>query len=179
MSFLGTYANLTGYDIGNFSVEGLAGRDPSGAPRWKVVCEHCHYPQTVSHARLAPLVQGRNTQATLQCANPACPLSRQETHEETFAQFRRREARQAKEAADAAAVVQRAADEQAAKEREVALRKEQIQRQYIRYLNHQWRAGQADHKICTRERWFELTDGTRRTVLDLIAKDPSVQIAGF
>lgn len=178
-SFLGSYVNMTGYEIGNFRVEGLAGRDPSGAPCWRIVCAQCCYPQTLPHAKLAPLVQGRHSQITLLCANSACPLSCQETLAETFSQFRRREAGLAKQAADTAAVAQRAAEAEAEKARAQAARHAEIQREYIRYVNHQWLAGQEDAKICTQRRWFELTGGTRRTVLDLIEKDRTVRIAGL
>lgn len=174
--FLGSYADLSGFRVGRFYIEGLVARDASGAPLWRIICQHCHYPQMLRHARLAPLVQGRNTQTTLQCANSACPLSR---HSETIDEFRRRERREAEQAANAATEAQQAAEAKAAKEQAQAARSAEVQRQYIQYVNHQWLAGQEDAKICTRQRWFELTDGTRRTVLDLIEKDPTLRISGL
>lgn len=179
MRFLGTYADFTGYKVGGFTVEGLAARDNKGVPVFRVVCGNCGHHQALSHARLAPLVQGRATQTSLLCANPACPLSRHERQVETIEELRRQERRQREQEASAAAEAQQAAEAKAAQDRAQAARSAEIQRQYIQYVNHQWLVGQEDAKICTRQRWFELTDGTRRTVLDLIEKDPTVRIAGL
>jgi len=179
MTFLGTHADLGGQQIGAFRVVELAGRDAAGAPRWRIVCDGCHYPQTLPHSRIALLVQGRHSQITLLCANPACPQSHREHESETIDEFRRRERREAEQAASAAAEAQRADQASAAKEQADCARSAEIQRQYIQYLNHQWRAGQDDDKICPISKWFALQPGTRRIVNDLIAKDPGAKISGF
>ena len=99
--------------------------------------------------------------------------------ETTLSEFRKRERREVQQAARAAAEAERSAAAKAAKEQADAARTAETQRQYLEYVNHQWAAAQDDCKICTRQRWFELSDGTRRTVLGLIRKDPTVRIAGL
>lgn len=181
MSFLGTYADLDGQRIGSFRVEGLTGRDASGAPVWRVVHEDagCNYPQTLPHSKIAPLVQGRSTQASLLCANPACPLSHRESQSETIDEFRRQERRQREQAETAAAEQKRIADVAVAKERAQSVRNAEVQRQYARFVVQQWKAGQTDERICTRERFFSLSDETRQMILDTIQKNPAVRIAGL
>jgi hypothetical protein len=177
--FLGTYANLAGRQIGNFTIEGLGGlRDSSGAPRWRVICDRCHYPQIIPHTRLAPLVQGAATQTTLRCANPSCPLSRHESKNETIEQFRQREKRQEELGVRATEEANRVAAVNSEKQRAQAMREFEVQRQYARYVAHQLAADQDESKICTRQRWFELTDGTRQIVMDAI-KDPTVRIGAL
>jgi hypothetical protein len=143
------------------------------------VCDECSFPQSISHARLAPLVQGQHSQISLLCANPACPQSHCEHESETLSAFRKREFRESEKTAKVAAEAKRVADAQADKDRMQAARDAWIQRQYLQYLNHQWNAGQTDEKICPRSRWFQLTDGTRRIVLDMIEKNAAVRIAGL
>jgi hypothetical protein len=181
MSFMGTYANLSGQRsrqrIGDFRVERLCGRDRKGAPVWSVVCGTCQHEQALPHAKLLPLVLA--SQPTLRCANSACPQSRHDSQIETITEFRRRERRQAEHAATAVAEAQREADAKAARDREQAVRDAEIQRQYLQYLNHQWAALQEDSKICTRTRWFELLPSTRKYVLDVLSVNPDVRISGF
>lgn len=180
MSFIGTYyADLTGQQIGAFRVESLAGRDASGAPCWRIVCDRCQYPQTLPHSKIAPLVQGRNSQVSLLCANPACRHSHREQQSETIDEFRRRERREAAQEAKADAETKRLSDAQAEKDRKQSARDAVIQQQYLQYLNHQWAAGQMDEHICTKKRWFELTPSSRQIVLDLIQKDPTVRIGNL
>jgi hypothetical protein len=175
------YADLRGQRIGHFLVEEFVGRDAAGAPCWRVVClkDGCNYPQTLRHSRLAPLVQGRSTQSTLLCANPACPLSRHENRVESIDEFRRQQRRESIQSARMAAEEHQAAETKAGKDRLWAVRNDEIQRQYIKYVNHQWMAGQVDERICGRQRWFELSDVSRRTILDIIEKGPTVRIAGL
>ena len=179
-AFLGTFANLTGYSVGaNFYVDELVYRDTRGVPVWRVVCRRCGHSQPISHVKLAPLIQGRHTEKSLYCASPGCDFSRSQSGAETISEFRQQERKQSEQAAKSAAEAQCTANEQAAKERTQSVRNEEVQRQYMRYIVHQWRAGQNDHRICTRQRWFELTDATRRTVLNLIEKDPHVRVNGL
>jgi hypothetical protein len=113
------------------------------------------------------------------CANPTCPLAHHESQSETIDEFRRRERKEAEQAARATAEAKRAAETKSEKVRKQAARDAQVQRQYICYVNSQWRAGQDDDRICSRRRWFELTDGTRQTILDIIEKDPTARIGGL
>jgi hypothetical protein len=99
--------------------------------------------------------------------------------ETTLSEFRKRERREAEKAAIAAAEEKRIADAADAKERAQAVRNAEIQRQYARFVVQQWKAGQSDERICTRERWFSLSEGTRQMILDTIQKDPAVRIAGL
>src|SRR6478735_9015357 len=168
-SFLGTYTNLTNFRVSGFLIEGLSGRDGSGRPVWRLVCDICSFPQSLSHARLAPIVQGRNSQVSLLCQNPACPQSHKARQVETLADIRREE-RQAVEQAEEA---KRVSDAKAAKEQVQAARAYEIQRQYTRYVNHQLKAGQSDENICTRPRWFSLSDASRSAVLDAMQKNPT------
>ena len=99
--------------------------------------------------------------------------------ETTLSEFRKRERREPEQAAKAATEAQRAADAETAKERAQATRNAEIQRQYARFVVQQWKAGQSDEKICTRKRWFSLSEGTRQMILDTIQKNPAVRIAGL
>jgi hypothetical protein len=180
-NFIGHFADLTNYRVGSFLIEGFSGRDASGAPVWRIVHEDagCNYPQTLPHSKIAPLVQGRHSQITLLCANPACPQSHRENESESIDSFRRRERQEAEQAVRITAEAKRVADAQADKDRMQAARDASIQRQYLQYLNHQWNAGQTDEKICPRSRFFRLSDGTRRIVLDMIERNAAVRIAGL
>lgn len=169
MSFLGTFANLTGRKIGKFVVDGLSGRDKSGAPVWRVLCDHCSYPQTMPHSKVAPLVQGRHSQISLLCQNPACPLSHRENQTETLTDIRRQERQAELKAAEA----QRQAAANDEKERKKAARAYRIQRDFLAYLNHQWRVGAADKDICTQKRWLSLSDSSRKNVLNAMEKNPT------
>jgi len=168
-NFIGTYADLRGKRVGEFLIEDLVGRNAFGAPRWKVVCDVCCYPQTLPHSKLAPLVQGKHSQVSLQCQNFACPQSRRERHTETIDDFRRQERQALAKAAEA----QREAAANAEKEKKKAARADRIQREYLAYLNHSWKVGAADKDICTQRRWASLSDTSRKNVLDAMEKNPT------
>jgi hypothetical protein len=99
--------------------------------------------------------------------------------ETTLSEFRKRERRAAAQEAKAAAEQKAIADAADAKELAQAARNAEIQRQYARFVVQQWKAGQTDERICTRERWFSLSEGTRQMILDTIQKNPAVRIAGL
>ena len=164
---LGTAANLTGKKIGAFVVDGLSGRDKSGAPVWRVIHD-CGYPQSLSHFKLAPLIQGRHSQVSLLCANPACPASRHERKVETISDIRRQEKQAAIEVAEA----KREADALAEKDRLKAARRDRIMSDFVKYLNHMWRLGADNDQICHQRRWFALSDESRKAVLDAMKKNP-------
>jgi hypothetical protein len=178
MNFRGIYADLTGQSIQKFTVEGLAGRDPSGAPRWKVVCS-CGHPQVLGHAKLLPLVQGRTTQTSLLCGSPACPLSRRESQSETIEEFRRQERREAEQAARLAAESQKATEAEAAKRQAEDARIAALKAEYRFYWNHQIKTEIEESKIIPLTRWCELSEGTRKVVLDALSIDPNVRISGL
>src|SRR4051812_21858392 len=101
--FLGNYANLTGYQLGSFRISTLAGRDAAGAPKWEVICESCGSYQIVQHGKIAPLLESK-TPENFHCNNGGCSLSRSQSNSgEAWNQFRRRERREAEEAARVAA----------------------------------------------------------------------------
>jgi signal transduction histidine kinase len=127
----------------------------------------------LDHSRLAPIVQNRRTQISLQC--PICPASRTTSETETFEQFRKRELREAKAAATQAAETQRETNAQAAKQRTADAQRLALQREYIRFWSHQLRAGTPE--ILSRQRWESLPPGTRERILQTIAKDPTVQVS--
>ena len=172
MIFLGTYADLTGRRIGNFLVAGLSGRDSAGAPCWRIVCDQCQYPQTLSHAKLAPLVQSRATQASIQCANPACPLSRQASTSETISEFRRRERREAAQAAIIEANDAAERNKETRRQRADDANLEAVRREYIRVWNHLIRTPIEESKIVTFDRWKSLSAIDRRMLLDRMNADP-------
>ena len=171
MSFLGTFADLTGKKIGNFVVDGLAGRDKSGAPVWRVIHD-CGYRQSLFHSKLAPLVQGRHSQKSLLCANSACPASRHERKVETISDIRRQEKQAAIEVAEA----KREADALAEKDRLKAARRDRIMSEFVKYLNHQWKVGADDAQICHQRRWFALSDESRKALLDAMKKNPRATV---
>jgi hypothetical protein len=175
--FIGTYANLQGMKIGRrFRVDELAGRDKAGAPRWKVVCDVCWLPQTLPHSKVANLVQGKRSQISLLCSNPACPSSRHENENETITQFRRRERREAQEAAASAAKAQRAAELLAAKQRINDDKFADLKTQYRTYWLHQIKTAIDEAEIVSLPRWSKLSDATRQQILTACAADPTVQI---
>lgn len=170
--FLGTYADLTGKRVGKFTVEQLAGRDKSSAPRWRILCSECSYPTTMPHAKLAPLIQGKHSQTSLLCQNPACPLSRHEREIETINDLRRKERQETIRVAEA----QKETAVMIEKDRQKAARAERIRRDFASYLNHQWRVGAPDEEICTSRRWALLSDSSRKAVLDAMKQHPNARL---
>jgi hypothetical protein len=179
MNFIGTYANLAGSRIGNFYVEELASRNPqNGAPRWKVRCqaEECGYPVVLDHARLWPIVQGRATQNSLRCGNPACQWSREKRHVDTLDSFRRQEKRRENEEAAVAAERLSIQLKQAAVEKAREAKDAAIAAQYRRYFIHQIKTDIEQSKIISFSRWSQLTEGDRQRLLDICDKQPDAKI---
>jgi hypothetical protein len=98
---------------------------------------------------------------------------------ETLSEFRKRERREAEQAAMVAAEAQRAADAETTKQRTKDARIAALKAEYRFYWNHQIKTSIEESKITPFVRWCELSDGTRKTVLDLIQKDPTVRIQGL
>lgn len=170
--FLGTYRNLAREHIGKFTVIELAGRDSSGAPCWRVICDTCSYPQTLPHSKLAPLVEGKDTQQSLMCQNPACDFSRVHHTEMTVADIRR------EEAAEAAALLEQ--ERAAAAKAHVALlnatRNYELHKTYCQLWNHQYRNGVSTDQICTKQRWFGLGDANRALVIAAMVANPDKRL---
>jgi hypothetical protein len=99
--------------------------------------------------------------------------------ETTLSEFRKRERREAEQAARAAAEEKRIADAEAVRQRIKDARIAALKAEYRFYWNHQIKTSIEESKITPFVRWCELSDGTRRTVLDLIQKNPAVRIAGL
>jgi phage terminase large subunit GpA-like protein len=179
MGFIGTFANLTGYKVGDFKVEGLAGRDAAGAPRWTVACRKCGQEQVLAHARMATALESKAVN-NLVCANPSCPLSRSHDKEsESFAEFRQRERREAEQAArqskaEAAERQAEAAKGRAEFEKVAALRME-----YRTYWNHQIQTEIEESKLISFKRWQQLQPDTRSLILDKIKTDPTIMVEGL
>jgi hypothetical protein len=179
MSFLGNFADLTGLRIDNFTVLSIAGRDSARAPRWRVLCGECCQEQVIPHAKLAAVLESK-APANLRCANAACPSSWSQTnHSESLAEFRQRQRREADEAAQADAEKQEAAEIEAAQQRAEEARLAALKAEYRFYFNHQLRTEAKESDIVPLERWQQLTNETRRMVLERISKDPAVWFRGL
>lgn len=177
MNFIGNYANLTGQRIGPFYVEGMVGRNASGAPCWRIIheVEDCGCPQMVEHSRLVLLLQGRGTQISLHCANPACEFSRQTRQIETVEQFRKHERNEAIAASEAQEVSTR----EQARKRIADSRLAALKEQYRAYWLHQIKTDIEESRIASFVRWCELSDTTRQEIVDLCHADSTVRIQGF
>ncbi len=178
--FIGRYANLEGYSVGEHLIEDLAGRNAAGALRWKVVCRRCGNLQIMDHERLAPLVEGRNTQKSLFCSNPACALSRQSNASETLTDFRRAERLEAEQAAKAAEEKQRSVQAQAAQQHAASQREEALRAGFRKYWHHEMklavRLGIADLEPITLNQWKELGQNVREEILKRVEEQPQVPL---
>jgi hypothetical protein len=174
MTFIGTFANLTGYRIGGFKVTELRGRDPNGAPIWAVRCLSCGSTQDLAHARLASMVEAKHTQRSLHCQNGSCRESKAESHGgQTFAQYLKEERRaEAVRAASEAVQADEAADK-AKRQRAKDAHLEVLRTEYREFFNHQCRTG-ITNPIAPFSRWRELSPETRGDILRRIESDPTV-----
>jgi hypothetical protein len=178
-NFIGQYLNLAGYTVGNFKVESLAGRTGTGSPRWKLRCTSCGDYQTLDHATLMPLIQGRQSQMSLQCTG-SCPLSRTVRVSESLFDIRRQERMEAKAAEEQAAQVAKASAEAKAVKRAADAGRLALQREYIRYWNHQIKNTETNEsEIASLKRWTELTNDTRSRIMEIIGKDATVRVTGL
>jgi len=174
MSFLGRCVDLTNYQIGDFTVQSLAGRDGASNPRWRMVCGACGVEQVMPHARVTAVLESRAPE-NLRCTNQACPLSRsQATQPETASEFRQRRRREQAERARAEAEAQRAADAQAAKAKAEQERIDGLRREYLQFWNHQVKTVAPLSGIVTFKRWQQLLPATREMVLARIKQEPDI-----
>ena len=99
--------------------------------------------------------------------------------ETTLAEFRRRERREAEQAAKAAAEAQRVAEAETVKRRIEEARIAALKAEYRFYWNHQINTTIEESKIAPFSRWCELQDGTRKTVLDRLRANLTARIQGL
>jgi len=99
--------------------------------------------------------------------------------ETTLAEFRRRERREAEQAAKAAAEAQRVAEAETVKQRIEDARIAALKAEYRFYWNHQINTTIEESKIASLARWCQLSDGTRATVLDRLRANPTARIQGL
>lgn len=179
MSFLGTFANWTGYVAGNFTVQGLAGRDKAGAPQWTVACGKCGQAQVIPHAKVASVIQTKAPD-NLTCANAACPLSRSRDRQyESFADFRKRQRREAEQVARQAATDEELRQEKVAKHQAENSKLAALQAEYRTYWLHQIKTIIEESEIASFRRWQQLPQETRLMILDRLDKDPTLRVKGL
>lgn len=174
MGFIGNYADLTGFTVGNFIVVQLAGRDRSKAPVWCVRCKLCGREQVFAHSKLTNRLETRSAGETLFCQNQACSLSRKEpVTTESLRDVRRAEVEQRKqserietERRDRAS--QEAADKAA---REAALAP--MRADWHRYVINRINAGIAANQILNFDRWQQIGDAARTRFMHLVTQAES------
>lgn len=170
----GGFANLHGFRVGEFRVERLLGRD-RGVPRWEVSCGRCGQPQFIGHLRLAPLIEGRRTQRSLQCTNPSCPLSKNTSGSKTLAEFLKRERLEAEEKANAEG--ERLAEAQAewVQERAKEAELDRLKAQFREFWLHQMKTSLPESAIPTLQQWCGFSESARQQILEKCRRDPAVE----
>jgi hypothetical protein len=169
----GGFANLTGYALGDFAIEALAGRDANGAPKWRVSCGRCGDCQIVPHIKLAPMLESKAT-ANLQCAN-GCQNDAGMNCNETFSQFRRGERRKAEETSRRAVEEQRKAEAEVVKQAAFSA----LKREWQDYYRHQLGTKIEISQIVAFERWRQLSSGTRKIIMERLRADPTAYFTGL
>lgn len=174
MGFIGTYADLTGFVVGNFSVLELAGRDRSRAPLWRCICQRCRSDQVFTHLKLTNRLDTRCATEALFCQNEACPLSRRElVQTETLRNIRLSERRE-REKTERVGKLERdraakQAAETAAKEAALApLRKE-----WHEYVRNRINYGKPVNEIMNFDRWLQIGDSARTRIMELVRESES------
>jgi hypothetical protein len=179
MNFIGTFVDLSSYRVGIFKVEGLAGRDSTGAPKWKVICKECGQEQVLAHAKIAPMIEAKAPN-NLTCVNAECFLSRSQVEpSESFADLRKRERREAEQAARLAESEATHRQEQAAKQRAEAARLAALKDQYRFVWLHQIKTQIEESRIISFKHWQQLDPSTRRMVLEKTRTDPTLMVEGL
>src|SRR5579872_881968 len=159
-SFIQGYADLTGFKIGNFKVDSLAGTDRNRAPLWLITCNRCRISQTFEHRELCNALESGRPEEVVFCKNQRCANSRKQIVEETPSLFelrqveREKRKRAEREAAEAQAQSEREAA--AAKARDAALAP--LRAEWAEYSAQQIQAGTPLHEIAPLKRWVELSD---------------------
>jgi hypothetical protein len=179
-SFIRGYADLTGFKIGNFTVDSLGGTDRNRAPLWSVTCSHCRLSQTFEHRTLCNALESGRPAEVLFCKDQRCPNSRRNVDEspslfEIRQQEREKRRRAEREAAEAQASAER--ETAAAKARDAALAP--LRAEWNEYTRQQINAGNALHEIAALTRWVELQSSLRERIMAAIRKDNSVKVTGL
>lgn len=181
MGFVTGYADLTDYQIGNFRVDILAGRDRTRQPLWKASCSRCHLQQTFTHKQLASALESGKSAEVLFCANGRCPNSRTKDTAESVSLADIRRLEKANErGAEEQAVSDRAKVERelaAAKAKEAALAP--LKDEWNEYCNHQINAGVPLMEIAPLSRWVELSESLRQRIMSAISRDPTCRVTGL
>jgi hypothetical protein len=181
MGFIRGYADLTGYRIGNFNVDALAGTDRKRAPLWQITCHACRVSQTFEHRTLCNALESGRPKEVLACKNARCANSRKKTIDETPSLFeirqqeRENRRRAAQQAAEAHAQSER--DAATAKAREAALAP--LRAEWAEYSRQQIKAGTLLHEIAPLKRWIELGDSLRSRIMVAIRKDPTIKVTSL
>lgn len=179
MGFIGTYADLTGYKIGLFRVHALAGRDATGAPRWKLICKECGQEQVLAHTKVATVIEAKAPD-NLACVNPSCPLSKSQAKpSESLADFRKRGRIEVEQAARQAESEATHRQKQAAKEQADAAKLAALKCEYRTFWLHQIKTQIEESKITSFKRWRQLQPDTRQMILDKIKEDPTIMVEGL
>lgn len=170
MSFIGSYADLTNFVVGNFLVIQLTGRDRTKAPLWCVRCKRCGREQAFAHAKLTNRLEARSATETLFCQNQACPLSRKEqSRTETLRDVRRAEIEERLQAErveheNRELAVTHSADRTA---RELALAP--LRADWHRYVVNRINVGIPANRILNFDRWQQIGDSARNRLLELVS----------
>jgi len=163
MTFIGRFANLIGFALGNFVVQQISGRDRYGAPVWIVICSACRRKQVFAHRTLASALESRSAAQVLFCQNAACRLSRKEhSSPESLADLRRQERAEKEQLEEAARKEQELAAQEAAQQ--TALRTEK--QKWLRFANSQILAGIAIADVMSFETWQRQSDHWREDILN-------------
>ena len=174
MGFIGTYADLTGFMVGNFSVLELAGRDRSRAPMWRCICQRCGSDQVFTHQKLTNRLDTHSATETLFCQHEACPLSRRELpHAETLRDIRLSERRGREEAERVAKLERDRAAKQAAETaaKEAALAP--LRKDWHQYVRNRINYGKPVNEIMNFDRWLQIGESARTRIMELVRQSES------
>lgn len=178
--FIRGYADLTGFKVGNFKVDCLAGTDRNRAPLWGTICNHCGVVQNFEHRELCNALESGRPAEVLACKNARCRNARRNVDESpSLFEIRRQEKEKRRHAAKQAAEVQAQAEREAAttKAREAALAP--LRAEWNEYCRHQIKAGNELSVIAPLKRWTQLGDSLRERIMVAIRKDPTIKVSGL
>jgi crotonobetainyl-CoA:carnitine CoA-transferase CaiB-like acyl-CoA transferase len=176
-NFIRGYADLTGFTVGNFVVDSLAGNDRERRPLWQAICKRCRVAQTFEHRQLSVALESGKPEETLFCQSGRCPNSRKTSAEEVSLFELRRQEREERQR-----IAQQTAEAQTRVERETAAATARdaavapLKTEWSVYKNHQLNAGTSISEIAGLERWLALGPAMRERIMVAIRKDPNVKV---
>jgi hypothetical protein len=177
VGFIKGYADLTGFKVGNFTVDSLGGTDRTRAPLWQVTCHACRVSQNFEHRTLCNALESGRADEVLFCKNQRCRNARRNVDESpSLFEIRQHEREERRRAAQQAAESQAQAEREGttAKAREAALAPLRVT--WNEYTRQQIKAGTPLQEIAPWGRWTELGDSLRSRIMAAIRKDPSVKV---